>query len=266
MIRILDELGFADFYFERISKTHHQIDYGKRTGKVEFSSIKSAAEQHIYESSGKYTVNIDRQINSLADVANEELILQCIEVFDWGGVQSSNIIDALNLHRKNELKSYLIACKAWFENDQDLTIHLDKVIWSSGWTKVFSFMFELTTIYDSRVSAYINYIFVTFYESLKTQEQKSELILITKHLISFRGSQSRVRCLNREMRNALMVKMKSTNNRNSFIANKVASWFLTYLCKLEYGKVTQSNFRQIDKAMFMLGFDIKQIQSCAPFQ
>ncbi|RBW67113.1 hypothetical protein DS893_00725 [Vibrionales bacterium C3R12] len=266
LAQILDRLSFSDFYFNQISNAYCQVDFGKRKGKIDFTSIKSAAEQYTYESSGKYSVSIDRQLGTLEETQNAELILQCVEVFDWGGVQASNIIDAINLHRKNELKPYLAECKVWFENDDDLIVALDKLSWSSGWTKVFSFMFELTTIYDSRVAAYINYIFASFFDSLQGLEQKSELTMITKHLVSFKGSGTRVRCLNSELRGMLGVKMKSSDDKRNFKANKVASWFLRYLSKLEYGEVTQANFRKMDKAMFMLGFDIKQIDLRAPFE
>ncbi len=266
MAQILDRLGFSDFYFSQISNVQSQVDFGKRKGKIDFTSIKSAAEQYTYESSGKYSVNIDRQLGALETTPNNELILQCVEVFDWGGVQASNIIDAINLHRKNELKPYLAECKSWFEDDHNLVVDLNNINWSSGWTKVFSFMFELTTIYDSRVAAYINYIFASYFDSLESVEQKSELTLITKHLVSFKGTGTRVRCLNSELRRMLGINMKSPDDKRNFKANKVASWFLRYLCKLEYGEVTQANFRQVDKAMFMLGFDIKQIDCSAPFE
>ncbi len=266
LAQILDRLSFSDFYFNQISNAQCHVDFGKRKGKIDFTSIKSAAEQYTYESSGKYSVSIDRQLDTLEETPDAELILQCIEVFDWGGVQASNIIDAINLHRKNELKPYLTECKVWFENDDDLIVNLDKLSWSSGWTKVFSFMFELTTIYDSRVAAYINFILASFFDSLESLGQKSELTKITKHLVSFKGSGKRVRCLNSELRGMLGIKMKSSDDKRNFKANKVASWFLRYLCKLEYGEVTQANFRQMDKAMFMLGFDIKQIDLRAPFE
>ena len=213
MAQILDSLGFADFYCKQISYARSQIDFGKRKGKIDFTFIKSAAEQYTYESSSKYAVNIDRQLSAPESTPNCELILQCVEVFDWGGVQASNIIDAINLYRKNKLKQYLIECKAWFENDHNLAVDLNKVVWSSGWTKVFSFMFELTTIYDSRVAAYINYIFASFFDSLESLKQKSDLKLITKHLVSFKGTGTRVRCLNHEFRDLLGVKMKSSNDQ-----------------------------------------------------
>ncbi|WP_423682159.1 hypothetical protein [Undibacterium sp. WLHG33] len=135
----------------------------------------------------------------------------------------------------------------------------------SGWTKIFSFMFNVTTIYDSRVAAYINYILVKFHDSLTDDEDKKKLETITEKLLSFSGTQDRARCLNHDRREALGIKLKSSNNTQSFVANKVASWFLRYICTLEYGNQEQTNFRKLDKAMFMLGFDISQIDKNAGF-
>jgi len=264
LVQVLNNLGFADFYHDNIHNVQSCVDFGKRKGKIQFSSIKSAAQQYTYDSSDKYVVNIDLQFNNLEFTSNSELILQCIEIFDWGGVQNSNIINAINLHREGMLKSSLLRWKDWFENDDDLSIDSEVAIWSSGWTKVFSFMFELTAMYDSRVAAYINYIFIKFFQSLDTPEQKEALTSVTKFLISFGGTATRSRRLNTEFRGLL--KMRSPRVERNLQANKVASWFMRYLCQLEYGEVTQENFRQVDKAMFMLGFDINQIDTTAPFK
>ncbi len=260
LTHILDSIGFSEFYIHSISNLERRVDFGTRKGTIDFLSIKSAAEQYTYEPTGEYMVHIDNQLDSPQNLEASELILQCIEVFDWGGVQSSNIIKAINLHRGQALKKYLIECKAWFEDDTTLTVDIEDVVWSSGWTKVYSFMFGLTTIYDSRVAAYINYIFSTFYDSLAEENDKRALKSITQYFVSFKGPVTRTRCLNSDYRTSLRIKMKSSSDSRNFVANKVASWVLRYLCQLEYGDVNQEHFRQLDKAMFMLGFDIAQIE------
>ncbi len=261
----LEALNFRGFYIDFNQNFKCQIDFGPRKGVFAFDSIRSAAEQYTYDVSGKYQINIDLQLPDPITTHSNELILQCIEVFDWGGVQSSNIIDALNYHRDNILKEYLLQWRSWFEDDNTLELTDETIFWSSGWTKVFSFMFANTTIYDSRVAAYINYLFVQFYDWLTMPSQQQALKSVTSHLISFNGTATRARCLNTEYRALLGIKMRSTNDVNALIANKVASWFLRYLCQIEYGETTQEYFRQIDKAMFMLGFDIKSIDKEAPF-
>lgn len=265
LVDTLDSLDFRDFYINRVQNFNYQINFGARKGILHFDSIRSAAAQYAYDISGKYKINIDHQLVDPKTLPSDELVLQCIEVFDWGGVQSSNIIDALNYYRTNVLKLYLLQWKAWFEDDTTLNLKDETIFWSSGWTKVFSFMFTNTTIYDSRVAAYINYLFVQFYKMLSTSAQQQALKSISSHLISFNGTANRSRCVDAEWRELLGIKMKSTNNTNALRANKVASWFLRYLCQIEYGDTTQEHFRQIDKAMFMLGFDIKLIDGQAPF-
>jgi hypothetical protein len=265
----LDLLNFSDFYINEISSKSCKVDLGKRKGIIQFTSIKSAADLYTYESSGKYKIDINKHLDTLNTpecINDDELILQCIEIFDWGGVQKSNIINSINLHREKALKPYLLQCKEWFEDDTTLKLDINNLIWSSGWTKVFSFMFNMTTIYDSRVAAYINYIFAQFYSSLSNETDRQALKIILQTLVSFKGTATRVRCLKKLDREVLGVKMKGGNDKNNFIANKVASWLLRYICELEYKTQSQANFRQIDKAMFMLGFDIYQVDKNANFE
>jgi hypothetical protein len=128
-------------------------------------------------------------------------------------------------------------------------------------------MFDKTTIYDSRVAAYINYIFTKFYSSLGNEADKQTLKKILQMLVSFKGTATRARGLKKSDREMLGIKMKTgINIKKNFIANKTASWLLRYICELEYKEQSQSNFRQIDKAMFMLGFDIYQIDKSAEFE
>lgn len=209
-------------------------------------------------------VNIDKQLLILKkpdSLDEDELILQCIEIFDWGGVQTSDIIKAINLHRDQKLKPYLLKYKDWFEDDNILNINDCDLIWSSGWTKVYSFMFSKTTIYDSRVAAFINFMLVAFYHTLNREIKRDALIKsISSKLVSFTGTADRKRSVSATDRKLLGIKMKSDNDKNSFVANKVASWLLRYISDLEFSSQKQSDFRQIDKAAFMLGFDISQIE------
>ena len=55
-------------------------------------------------------------------------------------------------------------------------------------------------------------------------------------------------------------KYQSTNATDLYKANKVASWLLRYLSELE-GDDSQGGFRNMDKAAFMLGFDLAQLES-----
>ena len=266
---LLQGIGFDDFYQNEISNRNYRIDYGSRKGALEFISVKDAAKQYTYDSTDKYMVKIDQQLpilNSSTEINEHELILQCIEVFDWGGVQTSNIIDAINLHRQNKLSSYLLTCKNWFEDDNTIVIENFDPIWSSGWTKIYSFMFNKTAIYDSRVSAFINMVMLKFYQHLATEIEREELLQVSNKLLSFPGTASRKRCVSKADRLAMKIRMKSPNGQNSFVANKLASWLLRYISEIEFSASTQQHFRELDKAAFMLGFDIDQISPELRFQ
>lgn len=256
----LNELKFIDFYKENIKQKNWTVDYGARKGPITFTSVKDTAEQYIYEASGMYTVKIDEQFDIPED--EKDLVILCIEIFDWGNVQKSNIVKALDLYRnKKNLRNYLVACKKWFENDQALELGLpDYLIWSSGWTKVYSLMFSKTTIYDSRVAAFINYMMVKFYElKIKDSDNLGDLQQITQKLVSFSGATNRARCVSEEHIKILGISKKYSNHRSNLIANKIASWLLRYITEIEFENQDQKNFRKVDKAMFMLGFDISQI-------
>jgi hypothetical protein len=265
-IKLLEELKFSEFYLEEISNRAYRLDYGKQKGIIDFGSIKESSKKYTYNSSERYAVNIDSQLLILNDPVSldeNELILQCIEVFDWGGVQTSNIINAIILHRNQRLKHYLLKCKDWFENDDILDIfdiNDCDITWSSGWTKVYSFMFSKTTIYDSRVAAFINFMLITFYHTLNSEEEREDLKSISSKLVSFNGTANRKRSVSAIDRKLLGMKIKSGNDKNNFVANKVASWLLRYISDLEFSSQEQNYFRQIDKAAFMLGFDISQIE------
>ena len=164
----------------------------------------------------------------------------------------------------SSIKDTLI--KDWFENDNTLDINDCDLTWSSGWTKVYSFMFSKTTIYDSRVAAFINFMLVAFYHTLNSKMERDALKVISSKLISFKGTADRKRSVSSIDRKLLGIKMKSGNDKNNFVANKIASWLLRYISDLEFSSQKQSHFRQIDKAAFMLGFDISQIEPDLKFE
>jgi hypothetical protein len=270
---LLDSVEFKDFYINSISNQFFEINYGSKKGILNFLGVKKAAKNYEYDADSRYSVNIDNQLDilnnqiELGDIYDAEVLMACIEVFDWGQVQKSNVIEALARYRDGSLTSYLKDCKTWFESTESIGNFPINCIWSSGWTKVYSFMFNRTAIYDSRVAAFINYILVEFYRSLTVEKDIEDLVKITSHLISFKGATGRKRYVGSEERKLLRIKGKSTSNEKNMYSNKVASWILEYIAKAEYGEnATQSDFRNIDKAAFMLGFDIGQIAPELDFQ
>ena len=268
---ILTDIGFNTYYKEEVSKNKHIVDYGPRMGTVEFNGLVDADAKYSYPKNSTHSIHIDKQLtllNSDDNINDHDVILSCVEVFDWGGVQSSNIINAINRFRDSELTDYLISCRRWFEDDQTLDLNIDNSVWSSGWTKVYSFMFDKTAIYDSRVAAFINYIIIKFYHQLECKTKKEKIKKITSLLVSINGAKTRARRVSDSDRKLLSIRVQSKNDNVNLVANKVGSWFLRYLAELEYSTIngSQSEFRSIDKAAFMLGFDIDQIDKIANFK
>ena len=101
---------------------------------------------------------------------------------------------------------------------------------------------------------------VAFYHTLNSDRKRDDLKSISSKLVSFKGTADRRRSVSATDRQLLGIKMKSGNAKNNFVANKVASWLLRYISDLEFSSQEQSYFRRIDKAVFMLGFDISQIE------
>ena len=263
--QILDELKFANFYTQQFRSTQYKINYGPRKGIREFSGVEGAGNGYIYESGGPHDELIDNQ-NHFSILEDEnpdevEVLIRCIEVLDWGSVWRKNINQAIGLFRSGQLTTYLLNCKHWFEQE-DLNEVNDTVYWSSGWTKIYSFSSNLTTIYDSRVSAFINFILVKFYFDLDSRDQRELLRSISSIQLTFGGNNDRPRALNLQTRNELQMSKPNNNLQNSFHANKAGSWILRYLTKLHFdGEIHQNQFRLLDKAAYMLGFDISQLEN-----
>ena len=267
---ILNDIGLNKFYRENLSNKRYTINYGPKKGVFNFNGILDAGNNYNYKPNSLCDIHIDKQLklldNPINTINNVEIVLRCIEIFDWGRVQESNIIKAIDLFRQNMLIDFLISYKNWFENDNILKIDFDKIIWSSGWTKVYSFMFNKTAIYDSRVAAFINYILIKFYREIESGQKKDEMKSIISNLVSFNGIGNRKRRISKNDRKSIGIRNYRNDNIN-LIANKLASWILRYIARIEYlHEPTQSEFRNIDKAAFMLGFDIEQIDNSVEFE
>lgn len=271
-------MDFNNFYKNHINNISYNIDYGSRKGCIKYNpsvdglnvGVKYAADQYNFNADPRYTVGINNQFG-INGLNSNDLLVLCIEIFDWGGVQKSNIIQAIDLHRKGSLTQFLLEYKKWFESDCTLDVNQiifpSDFIWSSGWTKVYSFTFSHTAMYDSRVAAFINYIMLSFYDDLKLKGQEDLITPVTEKLVSFGGDGGRIRVVNSEYK-VMLASNGTTNKRKCLIANKLASWLLRYITEeIEFQEqsVSQSNFREIDKAMFMLGFDMSQIHSAGKF-
>ncbi|PQJ39627.1 hypothetical protein BTO00_19375 [Vibrio campbellii] len=259
----MDSIGFGTFYIENVSNRKFSIEYNN-SKRVDVESVIDAGENYDFQNERFYQVSIDEQIDVLGQyqtIEPKDLLLICIEIFDWGNVQKSNILSAFNMYRSGELENFLRKTKAWFEDETTLSEPSFPVVWSSGWTKVYSFLYESVTIYDSRVAAFLNKVLEEYWSTLDKDNQ-AELKKLTHGLLSFGGNETssgkvRLRVLDKTMIDNLGL-YKQPNDKKKMLANKKASWFIRYLAEHTFGESTQDNFRSLDKSAFMLGFDLKQ--------
>lgn len=277
---LLNTLGFDVFYCENISQGPYNIDYGPKASRQLEHGLLPVNQANIIESGknipiGKYSSNGISFINdvtffsktslenSISELNEADLLMKCIKIFDWGEVQTSNIEKAFYLHEKGDLAPYLQDIVTWFNNDGEIALPQRPLIWSAGWTKVYSFASNLTTIYDSRCAAFLNYILIKFFYTLP-EAKKPELMVLTSKLAVLPGNNDKVRSPNSKTKQDLKLKTYVSDS-TALVANKYASWILRYIAEIEFytQKISQSQFRTLDKAFFMLGFDIKQVAETA---
>ena len=182
----LNNLEFGSFYLNKVSSRDFSIEYNKSTS-IQALSVVDAGKKYNYPNENFYDVSIDKQIDILdrsGKLDSKDLLLTCIEIFDWGDVQKSNILSAFKLYRDCELEAYLRKAKVWYEDDSSLREPEFNVIWSSGWTKVYSFLFAYVTIYDSRVAAFINQVLKEFW-LFSSEAERTKLKEFSNGLLTF---------------------------------------------------------------------------------
>lgn len=234
-----------------LNKKFEEIDYGIRTGKLRFDSVFNASDQ--FSDINKTDESIFEKWNEILNnkkSTEEELLVAVLEIFIWGDVLKGNVKKALDLYRNKKLKLYI----QWIEPFLSLKRTIDpkeiesanhKIIWSSGWTKVYSFINNDFLIYDSRVSAFLNY-------TLIDSNEPTELFqYFAKNLNSFNGASDR----ERQVDKSFGFKNQS-KDLNRFNANIIASFIVQLLNdRLNLNQP----IRVFERAFFMLGFDLAQL-------
>lgn len=260
------EILFEIDYFNNFSqnyqnRTYPEIDYGKRVGRLSFNGIFDASDKFVYNG---YDRIVDeprfktwkKTLNNRYATA-EELLCTVIKIFDWGGVLRGNARVAVELYQENKLKPYIHNVRTLLESNEIVAAPKDMdVLWSSGWTKVYSFMNNDVLIYDSRVSAFLNHTLT--YDCQYKGEQLSTLKELTKYLFNFEGAIGRERMVDKK---AFGFKNTSPSGINGFNANLIISWVVQLINEyllLDY------DIRSYERAFFMLGFDLKQLKKQHP--
>ena len=255
---ILRETKFYEFVKSYSKNGYAPINYGTRLGIKEFNSLLDA--------DAKYAINLvasDADFNHWGEVLNnknskaEELLIVCITIFDWGGVTASNLTRVLEMYKSKDLKNYIQFCKDIVDTDSLLidSEKNQKLLWSAGWTKVYSAMNPKFLIYDSRVAAYLIYLLDKFHDWAKLDsDSKSKINSVTSYLFAMNSSNGRKRKLESYID---FKKSQPQNSLNAFNGNLVASWIVQLLCEKVF---PCNNERQLERAFFMLGFDLAQLK------
>ncbi|MFD2826798.1 hypothetical protein ACFSYG_09950 [Leeuwenhoekiella polynyae] len=253
---ILKSLGYYDSFKELMNQTYLDIDYGKRLGVISFDSIFEA--DHKYAYNGDVGIAQFQEWNIILNskyVSEEQILIVCLKIFDWGNVLTGNVKSVVNLYEQKKLKKYihkvteLLTFQKTLEKPNFIN---DTILWSSGWTKVYSFINPDILIYDSRVSAFLNFTLIRNYNSL-SENQKEIFQKLSNQLFNFSGA------LGRERKVAALYGFKNQHPKgiDGFNANLISSW-ITQCTKERLG--INKSIRSFEKAFFMLGFDLKQIK------
>lgn len=260
---ILINLNYYDHFRNKyLNKKFEKINYGKKIGEIEFSNFFDAASKYTY--SNQISDEVFQNWNKIFNDNNsteEQMFCAVLEVFVWGDVLSGNVKKALDLYKNKKLANYIrqvtklltkkeIIFKT--KNNDPNNDNEIEIIWSSGWTKVYSFINNDILIYDSRVSAFLNHTLT--YDIDYNADQLTELKKLTTYLFNFPGAENRERLVDKHK---FGFKNSNPSGVNGLNANLVSSWIIELLKdKLNL----QEDFRLFERAFFMLGFDLKQIK------
>ena len=256
---ILSSIGYYDSFKKIMDEPYIDIDYGKRLGVISFDSLFDADKK--YKFNGEVAIEQFQEWNIILnskEVTDEELLIVCLKIFDWGNVLTGNVKSVVTLYEQKKLRKYIKNITELLKVEKTLEksdFENKTILWSSGWTKVYSFINPNILIYDSRVSAFLNYTLITNYNSF-SEKQKVEFHKLSNCLFNFSGAMGR----ERKVANSYKFKNQHPNGINGFNANLISSWITQ--CTQERIGINES-IRSFERAFFMLGFDLKQIKTIA---
>ena len=256
---ILNSIGYYDSFKKMMNEPYLDIDYGKRLGVISFDSIFDVDKK--YRFNGEIEIEQFQDWNTILnskDVTDEELLIVCLKIFDWGNVLTGNVKSVVTLYEQKNLREYLKTITELLKVDKTLKksdFENKNILWSSGWTKVYSFINPNILIYDSRVSAFLNFTLIKNFNNL-SKEQKEDFYKLSNGLFNFSGALGR----ERKVSNSYKFKNQHPNGINGFNANLISSWITQ--CIQERLGINES-IRSFERAFFMLGFDLKQIKTIA---
>lgn len=268
-VSTLDKLRFKDRFQEFFWSLKYHVEYGPRKHlHLDFYSFKDASVKFRDNSGYDINTSIQRWTTDLKDLKRdkrESIILDIIEIFDWGGVTKNNIQQALILHRDDKLIGGLECARKYFSGNSLSAVPTKEAVpFSSGWTKVYSFLCPCTVIYDSRCSAFLNYALLMGLDR-NNQTTLTTLRPLAETLLNFEGVPTRTRMIDRKKATELGLQnlAPSDDQEKGLKANLMASWIVKYLAERlpNQHELNQAEYRDFDKAFYMLGFDLVQLPS-----
>jgi len=181
-----------------------------------------------------------------------EIFKVCVQIIDWGGIagRTNDLYQLNELAEKNELKKLLMNVKDIFANHHnDIDTNNIKVkYFSSGFTKIYSFVNPSIIIYDSRFQAFLNHT-LTF----NSKNNQNQIEQITSYLFNANDLGKRKRKIE-----DWKFSNKNKNSVDGFRANILASWCIQYLHDSQ-NYDTKLAFKDFDEKFFMLGFDLNYL-------
>ncbi len=252
------ENNFTHSYFHRDERK----DYS-------FNSIYSAYSQYNWNNKDYYETkktldDLSKRIKENFKNGNQTDVYDvCIEILKWGGVLPSNKEKLNGLCNQNELISYFKKTRKIFNYDyiNKIEIKDEKIFMSSGFTKIYSLLYDNFIIYDTRVAAAIALLVKTFLDEKHNGG-------FFPHLLNFAVGNARVgkrdekEILNsRNPSEGIIHFKKLYNNPWTFIESNVrANWLLKMILNSypdsKFGNEIDS-LRKLESALFMIGYRVK---------
>lgn len=194
--------------------------------------------------------------------AAETVFMECIKVLIWGGMAGtgSTLAELCELQKGKNLVEYLIKIRKYLELESTISkMENETIYFSSGWTKIYSFLAPNTCIYDSRVQGALNYFIYhcageatikRVFKYLINPTEKERSLRVAKGSKPIRG-----------LFNPLHRELDGVN------ANLVASWIMKYISEILIAeeKIPKDKengytaFKRTDEIMFMLGYDLNRL-------
>jgi hypothetical protein len=275
---LLNSFNYYGYLKNNVFDKKFSIDYSTKPEKqIENVNFYYLEEKYLE----LYPLNEKRVRNWLDTLQNpenykpDEVLVEMLDILDWGKVWNGNVKTVLSLYKdnkdKNQLLEYIKKINTYLKepklitNDDDFEA-VNGVKMSAGWTKIYSYTFDNVVIYDSRVSAFLNYTLEKSYlaftngiDSTNTDVQ-TNINIICSYLYNFGGGNGEhIRLRKVEKLKNFKGQSQPANDKYGFNANIVASWICEYIMKKwNEENVNKLTIRKLERIFFMLGFDLEQ--------